>query len=76
MSDINLLLGLSNFVLIWITIYSAVIELKWRHEDRQKDAVTVEEKKKQRQKLVRKDLERKKTVEKRLEILEKVVENG
>jgi hypothetical protein len=63
MADINLFLGLSNVVLIWITIYSAVIELKWRHEDRQKDAVTLKEK----EKMVR---DRLKTYQKRLQELE------
>jgi hypothetical protein len=63
MTDVNLLLGLSNVVLIWITIYSAVIELKWRHEDRQKEAMNLKEK----EKIVR---DRLKTYQKRLIELE------
>lgn len=73
MADINLLFGLSNVVLIWCTIYSAVITIKWQFEDRQKDAVTVKEKETLVRELLKEHLNDWKTMEKRVEHMEKQV---
>ena len=70
MADVNLLLGLSNVVLIWLTIYSAVLSLKWQFEDREKDAFKVEEKEQLVRDLIKKYVKSADELEKRIKEVE------
>jgi len=76
MESVNLLMVLSNLVLVWITIYSSILAIKWQFEDRQKEESPVKLKEELVRDLLKKHIGNLEEFENRLETVENLVKEA